>query len=206
MRKVHARIVSAACAVVVGLTLSGCQSKGGAAAVVDGRRISESDLADYVDAQAKDATQGRQFALIFLVKEKLYEQVLGPRGGVPAPAALAAYHDDAVTNLLSDQLGTGAAADTAIGQVLADRGLSSAMVPIIVRASELEWAAYQRLKVAPAAFFPAVAALQIPVSVSPRYGSWNPKTQDLGDRVIPSFLTISPTQAPSAVPTAVTTP
>ena len=206
MKVVPARVVALACAVLAVVTLTACQSKSGAAAVVDGQRISESDVADLVSANAPNATQSRQFALVYLVKEKLYGAILTRRGGIPSNATLTGYHDEAVSQILSSQLGTGAAADGLISKVLVTRGISTKLTPVIVRSVELEWALFQNLKVVGTGFFAAVAKFKVPVSISPRYGSWDPTRQDLVDPVTPSFLTLSPSAVPSTDATPATSP
>lgn len=207
MKVVWTRAVAAACAVLVVLSLAACQTKSGAAAVVDGTRISEGDLDRYVGNATTDNVLSKQFALTYLVKEALYERVLTDHGGVPADNVLAGYHDTAIAQILSDQLGTGAAADALISKVLVDRGVSTDLVAVVTRAVELEWATYQRLKVAAAEFLPTVAAFKVPVSISPRYGTWDAASQDLGNPVTPSFLTVAPTASPSqTAPATAATP
>lgn len=198
MKLVWTRAVAAVCTVLVVLSLAACQTKSGAAAVVGGQRISEGDLDGYVGNAATEVLLSRQFALTYLVKAALYERVLSEHGGVPADTVLAGYHDTAIAQILSNQLGSGAAADALIAKVLVARGVSADLVPVVERAVELEWATYQRLKVAAAQFLPTVAAFRIPVSISPRYGAWDKASQDLVNPVTPSFLTVAPTPSASA--------
>ncbi len=56
------KLTAAALAVLAVTGLTACKSKAGVAAVIDGHRISESDLSDYVNRTGPDPTAVQQAA------------------------------------------------------------------------------------------------------------------------------------------------
>lgn len=204
MQVVRTRLVGlavvAVSATVLATGLSACSTKVGAAGVVDGTRISESDVNDYVVPGGTNPPQAKSFVLTFLVKEKLYESYLSTRGGIPSDAQLASLHDSAVAGVLSSSLGTGAAADAQIDTVLTNAGVKTSFRPTILRSAELETKAFADLGKSAADFFAAVRAADIKVSISPLYGSWNLDQQDVAAATAPNFLVPTPSSSASASP------
>ncbi|MCW2526765.1 MAG: hypothetical protein JWM76_1625 [Pseudonocardiales bacterium] len=181
------------------LGLAGCQTKTGAAAIVGGSRVTEKDVSDYLVTDGSDPARAKLFVVSFLVKEKLYSKYLDEHGGIPSAAALDATHDDAVAKLLSQDLGTGAAADALIDKALIAAGVKASLRPAVLRAAEYEYATlFANQTLSADQFFAKIGAAGIKVSISPRYGSWDPKLQDVAAVKVPNFLAVTPT--PTATP------
>ena len=81
---------------LLGLGLSGCQSKAGAAAVVDGHKISESSVGRSVPTTAKQPDQARRFVLELPHPAATVHRGPERAGGAPTDAELRANHDTAV--------------------------------------------------------------------------------------------------------------
>ncbi len=196
MKVVSTRILLLLTALLAVVGLTGCQTKSGAAAVVDGQRISESSIAKNLVGSGDGTTNARTFVLTYVIKERLFAAYLASTGKVPTDAELAAVHDDAVNQVLSSSLGTGAAADKLIDTVLAKEGIAVGFRSTVVRSAELEELVIKAVyKTSAAQFYGDVNKAGIKVSVSPRYGSWDQSTLTLQDAATPSFLTGVPTTA-----------
>ena len=205
VRAIGALVVAAAA--VVGL--SACQTKVGQAAVVNGYRISDSELASYAtrtgpspDAVAAAQQQGggpiepRVQALTSLIQEQVFLHVLRATGGVPKDSDLAALHDEAVQRLLGSQSTTGDAFDVLLGKQVTSYGLTDKFTTLILRVAELEDTIINRTKVASFQELAAkVGKYPVKVSVSGRYGRWDAKNLALttsGNAGLPSFVTFGP--------------
>lgn len=176
---------------LLGLGLSGCQSKAGAAAVVDGHKISESSVGRSVPTTAKQPDQARRFVLNYLIQQRLFTVALNGHGGAPTDAELRANHDTAVSSLLQQQL-AGTAGDSALKTAVGTIGVSPSFAPVVLDAFERELVLAKRLNVTSVAGIATeVSRQQLRVSVSPRFGGWDPKA--LG------VVNFSKSQAPSVV-------
>lgn len=190
------------------LGLSACRTNVGVAARVGGHTISESTVESYLTAagpsaatlaqakQSGNTIQPKTIAMQFLIVQALYEAALrATKGGVPSDQALAKLHDEAAQRLLQAQIG-GDRFDAAIRKQLVALGLSTTMLKVILRQTELADAFINRTHVTSIEQLQAkVAALKIPVSVNPRYGSWKANTQELdttADAGLPSYLRTAP--------------
>jgi SurA-like protein len=179
--------------------LAGCRTNVGVAARVDGHRITESDVNAYlapggVDKQVvADATaQGSQVpaprsqVLQVLIQEQLFRKVLKLRGIRPSAADLAKVHDESAAAVLRTEL-RGAALDAALDKRLPAFGIKKSFRPLLLRTQALE---YLFVKAAGDKAQAELTKADVSVSVSPRYGAWDPKTLQLGnDPVLPSFVT-----------------
>jgi hypothetical protein len=198
--------VIAAAAAVAGL--SACQTKVGQAAVVNGYRISDSDLASYAtrtgpspDAVAAAQQQGttiepRVQALTSLIQEQIFLHVLRKSGGVPKDSELAALHDEAAQRLLGSQSSTGDAFDVLLGKQVKSYGFTDRFTTLVLRVAELEDTIINRTKVTSFAELSAkVGKYGTSVSVSGRYGRWDAKNLALSTSDtagLPSFVTFGP--------------
>jgi hypothetical protein len=198
VKVVRTRLLVLLVAAVAVLGLAGCQTKTGAAAVVGGSRVTEKDVSDYLVADGANPARAKLFVLTFLVKERLYSQYLAGHGGVPSAADLAETHDDAVSTFLSQDLGTGAAADAQIDKALVAAGVKASLRPTVLRAAGYEYTALTKINKQADQFFATVGSAGIKVSISPRYGSWDPKLQDVAAVKVPDFLAVTPTPTASA--------
>jgi hypothetical protein len=169
--------------------LTACQTKVGAAAVVGGHRITESEVSSYVSpsgpsrqAQQQAAAQGatipaaRAEALSELVREQVFRDALASTGGVPNDSELAGYHDEAARRLLQTTL-VGPALDQAVLKQFGAYGLTDKFATLFVRNLELADAFANASKAANANdLFTKLRPFAKHVEVSPRYGRWLPRT------------------------------
>jgi len=201
---VRRRILTAALAATLAVAgLAGCQSNVGVAARVDGHRITESSVNNYLESSGVDKTlasqasaQGQQISaprsqvLQTLIQEQVFRKALAEQGVHPSASDLANVHDQAAASVMQTQL-TGSALDTALDKRLPAFGIKSSFRPTLLRTQQLE---YLFLKKVGDQAQAALTKADIPVSVSPRYGAWDPKTLSLGtEAVLPSFVTPQPT-------------
>lgn len=206
---------AAALAVLAVAGLASCRSNVGAAAVVDGHRISESDVHKYVTTKGVDAALKAQadqagqvlvpksIALNAIVQSQVYQAVLTrTQGGLPSDADLRAARDVAAQTLSGGQITSGADLEKAVAAQLTKEGLNERLLPIVLRSIDLEYALITRVKATSSAdIAKAVAAQHIKVSVNPSFGRWSaPDVSVLppSGSELPNFLTLqSPPAAPS---------
>jgi hypothetical protein len=208
------QLTVAALAVIAVSGLSACRSNVGAAAVIDGQRISESQVHKYLIRAGADpavksqAAQNGQvlvpqsIAVNTLVQAKVYELVLRRTpGGLPSDAQLRSARDAAAQTLSGGQVSSAADLIKAISSELGKEGLKANLLPAVVRSFDLEYAVINRIKAASSAdLAKAVAAQHIKVSVNPAYGSWSAPDVTVvppSGKSLPSFLTL---QSASAAP------
>jgi hypothetical protein len=199
---VRLRTLSAVLAAVLATAgLTACRTNVGTAASINGSRITDSDVNDYVTPTGADAAVAansqtvspRSQVLQFLIQQQVFIRTLKSFGKVPSDAQLAASHDEAASVLLQTQL-TGAALDHAIRQGLPKSGIKPGFVKVYLRTQELEFAIIKSRQLTQ---LPELLALikkaGVHVSVSPRYGKWSPSTLGLdGKAAVPSYLTVQP--------------
>jgi hypothetical protein len=215
---VRVRQLIAAAVVVLAVTgLTACRSNVGAAAVINGHRISESDVHKYVTVEGPSAAVKanaqqngqvlvpKSIALNTIVQARVFELVLrGTKGGVPSAADLRAAHDLAAQTLSNGQVTSGAALDAGVAAQLNSDGLNQKLLPIVLRSIDLEYALITRINAKTAAdIAKAVQAAHIKVSVNPAYGTWSPSNASVlppSGSKLPDFLTLH--SAGSAAATA----
>lgn len=195
-RRIAATVLAAALAAA---GLAGCRTNVGVAARVDGHRISESDVNQYLRPQgvASDvaaASQGRpvsprSIVLLWLIREQVFRQSLDRLKVNVTDGELAAQHDRAGSLLLGAQL-SGSDLDSRIAQRLVRTGIKASFRDRLLRAEELEILLVEKRKIATEAqLAAAVRPTATRVSVSPRYGAWDSAGLQLGqDPVLPSFV------------------
>ncbi|MFL6164091.1 MAG: hypothetical protein ACJ74U_17960 [Jatrophihabitantaceae bacterium] len=187
-------LVAVALCALGALTLTGCDSKIGTAAEVNGSKISESDVARYLDPAAESASQARNLALQYQIREKLFNTALQRKHAVPSDADLRQLHDVAVSNLLGQQL-SGADADQKLHAAMAQNGLKESFADVLTRSFELElYYAKQINANQESAVISDLDKQKIPVQVNPRFGSWDTSTfafTGLGSKQLPSVVTLN---------------
>ena len=171
---------TAAAAVLAVAGLTACQSKGGVAAIIDGHRITDSDVAGYMTRKAEpfpaqDANGGtisiapRVFVLETLLDERVYTKILQKTpDGLP---------DEAQLNAAKEQL-YGTTADADVAKQYVQHGYTSALSKHALRVQVLleviKSEAQQGLDIQ------SVLAKATPdVTVSGRYGKWDAKNLQL---------------------------
>lgn len=200
-----------ACAVaLVGLaTLSACDTKAGAAAVIGGQRINQGEVDKYLVASytvpppspgQQQRPVPRSFALNTLIETDLLTRVLESEGGVPSDGELAALHDEALSVQLQLQQ-TGAQADATLTNALVNIGLKPSFTEAYLRQVELKQAVIDRIHAQRQSDIAAAEnKLGVGVSVSGRYGSWSHTEGQLASYAPPSFIQLGSAPAGSSAP------
>lgn len=191
------------CVLVVALCaaagLSACSTKVGSAAVVGGQRISERDVARETLSTTPDSSTARSVVLAYLVKQKLFEQVDARVGVSLSDVELSAIQTPALRAVLGATLPAGQTGVNELAGLLANQGISRSFAKVFLRSIELEYASAGKLKATSLTDLQAkVRAMNIGVSIAPRYGSWDKTVQDLQAPKTPSFLKLNPTASPTA--------
>lgn len=198
LRKTSAVVVAALA--VAGL--AGCKTNVGTAATVNGSRITESDVNDFVTPTGSQnggqTVPPRTLVLEFLVQEKVFEntlRALSKTHQLPSEGVLASYHDAAASVLFQTSL-TGKELDAAIAKGLPKSGVRASFAKTYLRASELEYAIIkgQKLNQLPD-LVAVVKKAGVHVSVAPRYGTWRPASLSIDGKVpTPAYLSVAPGQ------------
>jgi hypothetical protein len=180
LRKLTA-LAAVAGATVLGLT--GCDSKIGTAAVVGHDHIKDSDVSQYLTANAKpfsvQSQSGapqtivpRSYVLTALIREELFSKALAKTSdGIPS---------DSVVASAEQQLTQGASKAQQEKQYT-QYGFTGSFAALDLRDSALEGLLAQRVGATTDAgpIFKAIEDLHLPVSVSGRYGSWDESSLSL---------------------------
>ena len=204
-RKIGACVV----ALLAASGLAACRTKAGAAAVVDGHRISQSDVNKYIDAGyvpaspspgAQQQQAPRVIVLDTLIESRLMSRLLRSLGSVPSDGDLRSLHDEAYSVQLGAQQ-TGADADAALNSALTKAGLKASFTDAFVQNLELKQAVIDKIKAQRQADInAAIAKLGVNVSVSGRYGTWSAEQGSLVDYVPPAGVQLGTPTPSSSVP------
>lgn len=181
------RILAAVGVCLLGATtLTGCSTKVGSAAVVDGHKISESSLNSYLGPDAKpiqvsqtETTSARAFVLQFLVASQVFGDLVQQQ------------HASDADRQAARQSVLGTNTDDQLISQLASVGIKSKFEPLYAQTLG-DYAILNKAANNDSAKIAAQAA-KIRVSVNPRYGSWNATSLQLADLAtsqLPSFLKI----------------
>lgn len=175
--------------------LAGCRTNVGTAATVDGHRISETDVQNYITPQSQPVSeQGgngatvqispRSFVLAQLINERLGFKIVKQ---VPGLKSLTSEQLDAQ---LERDIGNRTATQVAEGLGL--KGYTEAFYRVVLRVQELS-GLLQTAQQNGADLRSIFTSLVFPVTVSPRYGQWDKTQMTLNSgTAIPSYLTVLP--------------
>ena len=157
--------------------LAGCKTNVGTAAMVDGHRITESDVNNYVRPNSQPVPQqsasGATFTIAprsFVLNELIYDRL-----GLKLISAVPQY-----AHFTSAQLDARLAADLAgetpkkAAERLGLKGYPTRFYQVVLRVQELQ-KLIQGAVQAGADLATVIRHLDFPVSVNPRYGSWEKK-------------------------------
>lgn len=203
------RRVGACVVVVLALAgLSACRTKAGAAAFVDGHRISEGDVTKYLEpgytppaatSNSQAPQPPRALALNTIIEARLMTALLQRSlGGVPADSDLASLHDEALSVQVGIQA-TGSQADAQLLSVLTKAGMKPSFASVLTRDIELKQVVIDKIQAQQQSDIgAAVKKLGIPVSISGRYGTWSIADAGIVASTPPDFLKLdSATPAPA---------
>ena len=223
-------LVAVAAVLASVVTLTACRTNVGTAAIVDGHRISESDVHSYLDPSGPSASFAAQAAgsgqqvlpksdvITVLVQDRVFADTLArTAGGLPSDSALSSAHDEAVQTLTGQSV-SGAQFDAQVAANLLKEGIKLNLLPILVHVVDLEYALVVRTKATQLSDIgTAVSAQHISVDVNPAYGSWQPASVAVvqSNKDLPNFLSLAPSYTaptppaptpPAAAPTPTPTP
>jgi hypothetical protein len=166
------------------LAVAGCDSKAGSAAVVEGRKISETQLNGYLTPSAKpipanqgNAVPARLFVLRTLIRNVAFTKLLEAAGVEPTAQQLAAAKANALQG----------GSEKDLTDQLAQLGLATKFGPEYLHTLELLTLIQSRFN-SQAEFDAALKKANVAVSVNRRYGSWNGTAltvSDLGSAQLP---------------------
>jgi hypothetical protein len=185
--------------VLVASGLAGCRTNVGVAATIDGHRVSETQVNDYLTPSAKGVviTSGgtagppRSFVVNTLVEEQLFTKLLAA-----TPAGLPS--DGQLSSIQTADLGGKSihAIATQLHVVGYTSSFEAKYISVQVLGSLLSKESSSGVDVNTLA-----NKLKFPVSVNPRYGTWDRATFTVssGSKAgLPGFLTLQPTAAAAA--------
>jgi len=171
--------------------LAGCKTNVGNAAVIDGHRVSESDVNEYLTANAQPVTErdsnnqtvqisARSFVLSQLINERLGFAILRE---VPSVSDVTPEQIDA--QLQDDLAGK---SPRQVAESLGLHGFTDAFYEVVLRVQEISGVLRQQN---PADVQKAISSVDFPVSVSPRYGKWDSKQlQFTSGAAVPGYLDV----------------
>lgn len=187
--------VAVATLAVVGL--AGCRSNVGTAATVNGHRISESRVSSYITPDAKPARAQAQNGQSFevapravvaqtLIEIRLLEAVLAAApGGAPSQGRVAQARAAVLAGKSAKQF-TAAHGLTGFTDSFADVFVHDQALGALLTSYQQQGVDVRRL----------LAQTRLHVSVSPRYGKWDPQSLSLlggnAGSNLPGYLTLQP--------------
>lgn len=175
---------------IAGFGLTGCDSKAGTAAVVNGSRITETQLSDYLAPNAQPITvsnsdgstfgvPARVFVLQYLIRNQVFPLLLSSTG---SPVTEDQLNADRAAAIGGDE--------ASLQKQIAAAGLKPRFEEVLLRDRELtdlvgkKLATQQQLTA-------ALAKVKDVVSINPRFGSWDESSLrivDLSKKQLPSVL------------------
>jgi hypothetical protein len=179
-------------AVLATAGLTACRTNVGTAATVNGHRITETQVNDYITPNAQPVRQQtgtmspRSFVLYLLINERLgfaiAQRIPGFRGF--SSARLDARLDADLAGKTPKQV--------AEGEGL--KGYQESFYRVALRVQELSNIIQTaRQQLGSGAVDKAIRTVHFRVSVNPRYGTWNPKSLSFnGSPAVPSYLSVAP--------------
>jgi hypothetical protein len=200
-------LVAAAAAVLAVTGLTGCRTNVGTAAVVDGHRITDSDVSQYLTPDSQPVSERlstgatrqvspRSFVLAQLINERLGFRILAK---IPQVSSMTSQQLDA--KLDQDIAGRSV---KSVAEGLGLKGYPTSFYRIVLRVQELS-SVISSAAQSGADLRKIISTLDFPVSISPRYGKWDKATLAFdSSTVIPSYLTVQPGGSPAALPGAAT--
>lgn len=182
-------------AVLATAGLTACRTNVGTAATVNGHRITETQVNDYITPNAQPVQQQggtmspRSFVLYLLIDERLGFAILQ---GIPSLRHLTSAQLDA--RLDSD---LGGKTPTQVAESEGLKGYQESFYRVALRVQELSSIVQSaRQQLGSDAVDKIIRTVHFTVSVNPRYGTWDAaKLSFNGTPAVPSYLSVAPGQA-----------
>jgi hypothetical protein len=199
-RRLGVRAVAAAGALVLTVSgLSACRTNVGTAATIDGHRVSESDVNDYVTQAAKpirssdgsDSIAPKPFVVDILIERRVYPKII-------AAAGLGKVTAGQLSTLRRTYLRGASSKSTVekLGAVGYTAKMNTTIIDVQVMGTLLNGAQQRGTDLSS-----VVRKLKFPVSVNPRYGTWDSKNLRFSagpTSGVPNFVKLQP--SPTAQP------
>ncbi len=190
------RILTTALAATLAVAgLAGCRTNVGVAARIDGHKVTESQVNDYITAKAKPVSQQsstggsiqvspRSFVLEQLIDEQLGFKLLEKLpGGAPSSA-------DVNAKLAQDLNGK---SERSVAESLGLKGYTDSFYKVVLRVQELSGLVRTAASQQGVDIQKVIKSIHFPVWVSPRYGRWDAATLSFdGTTAVPSFVKLQP--------------
>jgi hypothetical protein len=188
---VRFRVLGAAAAAVLAVAgLAGCHANVGTAAWVDGQRISDSDVSQYITPQSQPVTgqngsiSPRSFVLAELINERLGFKILQ---AIPSVSSVTSQQLDA--QLQKDLAGKSV---KSAAEGLGLKGYTTDFYQIVLRVQEIARVVSSQQQ-SGADLQKIFKDIHFPVTVGPRYGTWDKKNLTLNGTIpIPNYLSVAP--------------
>lgn len=185
------RLLGAAVAVVLAVAgLAGCRANVGTAAWVDGQRISDSDVSQYLTPKAQPVSgqngqlSPRSFVLAELINERLGFRILQ---AIPGVSSVTSSQLDA--QLQRDLAGKSVKSEA---ESLGLHGYTIDFYKIVLRVQEIA-SVVSRQQQTGVNLRKIFNGLDFPVTVSARYGTWDKKNLSFDGTVPnPTYLSVQP--------------
>jgi hypothetical protein len=200
--KLRAPLAAVLASVAVAASATACDTSNvGLAAKVDGTRITESQLSHYVTPAAQGValqqsapkTPPKSFVLFILVFDRLYADLLrSTKGGMPAPGVVSGAVSTFVGNRTPQQAVAG----------LGVHGYTAELDQAVLRFRALSTLLGERQQKG-VDVSAALKKLSFPVTINPRYGTWNAKqfAIETGSSAgVPGFLQLQPAGGSNVAP------
>jgi hypothetical protein len=181
--------------VLVVAGLAGCRTNVNTAAVIDGHRVTETEVNQYLTPNAQPVSERdqnggtsqispRSFVVAQLINERLGFKILA---AIPSVSDVTAAQLDA--QLQSDLAGKSV---TEVAETLGLHGYTEDFYKIVLRVQELS-GVLRNAQQNGVDVSKAINSVSFPVSVSPRYGRWDANNLQFSSGVtVPGYLDVRP--------------
>jgi hypothetical protein len=200
---VRVRTLGAAAAAVLALAgLAGCRTNIGTAAVIDGHKVTESDVSHYLTPNAQPVSEQDQTGTSQQISPRSFvvSQLINERLGFAILQAV-----PAVSNVTPAQIDSQLQSDLAgktpreVAESLGLHGYTDDFYQIVLRVQEISGVLRQQDSTA---VQKAISTIHFPVTVAPRFGRWDGKQLRFSSgATVPGYLDLkSGAPAPLGLP------
>jgi hypothetical protein len=177
--------------------LAGCKTNVGTAAVIDGHRVTESDVSDYVTSRAQPVQEQSSTGSVITIPPRSFvvSELINERLGLDLVRHVPRFEQFSSAQLDARMTATLAGkTPTAEAESLGLKGYPERFYRIVLRVRELGNLLQEQAQ-AGTDVNKILTSLDFPVSVNPRYGSWDAKHYSFNaSPTVPSYLSVVPQQ------------